>query len=765
MDDPLTAILATARAAGREVLLETEALEVARLLGLGVPVHRTVADAREAAAADLGVFPGDRLVVKVLSSEILHKSDVGGVAVVAKKPQAVAAAVAAMADRLAGRRVAGFSLVEHVAHDASLGGELLVGVRHTGEFGPVVTFGPGGIHAELLSASLAAGRDVAVLSPAVHGSEAERIAEALGSAAITPAVTVGLRGQPPRIATGRLVEILERFLALAEAAVPEGIAEFEINPLVFRAGEPVALDALLRLGGGEEAEGPAAVARPVEKIERLLRPRSIAVIGVSETRNPGRVILENVLRAGFDRRRVLVVKPGAGSIAGCRCVADVASLPGRMDLVVLAIGAAQVPAAVAEIVAHRKAESLILIPGGLGERRGSEGHVDRVRSSLAAARKTSWRGPVVNGGNCLGVRSLPGRYDTLFIPRHKLRFAGPPTPLAVVSQSGAFAVARASKLPTLNPRYVVTVGNQIDLTVGDWLAHLADDPEIEVFACYLEGFRPGDGRRFLAAVGRIAASGRPVVLYRAGRTPAGAGATASHTASIAGDYKVTRALARAAGAVVAETLADFEDLVRLFCLLRGKEVRGRRLGAMSNAGFECVAIADHLGRFELPAFGDETRRRLASLLERSRLGSIVEVRNPLDVTPILGDEAYVEAVRGVLGDQRVDVGVVGCVPLTGALSTLAAGADHGEDVGRPGSVARRLAGLRDELPKAWVAVVDGGPLYDPMARLLEERGVVTFRTADRALRLFGRYCDWRLSSRPPPSPGRNTRRRRRRPSR
>ncbi len=747
MDDSLQSILAVARAEGREVLLETEALAFARHLGLGVPVHRTVAGVEAAAAVDLGVFPGDRLVVKVLSAKILHKSDVGGVAVVAKERRAIAGAVAAMAERFAGQRVAGFSLNEHVAHDASLGGELLVGMRWSDEFGPVVTFGPGGLYAELLAANLAAGRGAAVLSPALHAAAPERIAAALASKPITAATTGTLRGQRPRIAAGRLVELLERFLALAEEAMPEEIAEFEINPLVFRDGEPVALDALLRRGGAELSPA-AAEPRPVEKIGRLLRPRSIAVVGVSERRNPGRVILENILRAGFDRDRVAVVKPRSASIAGCRCVGDLASLPGRMDLVVLAIGAAQVPAAVAEIVAGRRAESVILIPGGLGERSGSEGHVDRVRGSLAAARREPWRGPVVNGGNCLGVRSLPGRYDTLFIPRHKLRFEGKRAPLAVISQSGALAVAKASKLWTLDPRYVVTVGNQIDLTVGDYLTYLKDDRSVEVFACYLEGFRPLDGRRFLAAVAEITASGRPVVLYRAGRTPAGARATASHTASIAGDYPVTRELAAAAGAVVAESLADFEDLVRLFCGLCDKTVAGRRLGAVSNAGFECVAIADHLGRFEAPAFGAATRRRLAEILEGRRLGSIVEVRNPLDVTPILGDEAFEEAVRAVLGDQGVDVGVVGCVPLTGELTTLAAGGgreeDHDEDLEQPGSVAQRLACLRDETSKAWVAVVDGGPLYDPMARLLEKRGVVTFRTADRALRLFGRYCDWRL---------------------
>ena len=115
-----------------------------------------------------------------------------------------------------------------------------------------------------------------------------------------------------------------------------------------------------------------------------------------------------------------------------------------------------------------------------------------------------------------------------------------------------------------------------------------------------------DGLRFLEAARVIAARGGTVVLYRAGRTAAGASASASHTAAIAGDALITSALARQAGVIVAETLEAFDDLVRTLVLLDGKAVAGPRLGAMSNAGFECVAIADNLGALSAGAVrGDD----------------------------------------------------------------------------------------------------------------------------------------------------------------
>ena len=132
------------------------------------------------------------------------------------------------------------------------------------------------------------------------------------------------------------------------------------------------------------------------------------------------------------------------------------------------------------------------------------------------------------------------------------------------------------------------------------------------------------------------------------------------------------------------------------------------------------------------------------MLDAARLGAIVGVGNPLDVTPILGDAAFAECAAAILGDPCVDVGIVGCVPLSGALQTLAAGTGHTEDVRSPDSVVQRLARLRERSRKAWVAVVDAGPDYDAMAAALDAAGVPCFRNADRALWVFGRYCAWRL---------------------
>ena len=180
----------------------------------------------------------------------------------------------------------------------------------------------------------------------------------------------------------------------------------------------VALDILVNARHGRH--GPPARPRPLGKLKHLLEPTSAAIIGVSEKLNPGRIILNNLIREGFDRSRIYVVKPGSTELAGCRCVPDIASLPEKVDLFILAIAAAQTPQAITDIIEGQKAESIIVIPGGLEEKSGTEAIVGRMREALATARASAWQGPLINGGNCLGVRSMPGRYDTMFIPEYKL---------------------------------------------------------------------------------------------------------------------------------------------------------------------------------------------------------------------------------------------------------------------------------------------------------------------------------------------------------
>ena len=734
--EKISLILSDAKERGDRVLPEPQGLDLLTALGIATPAHLFVGSSFAARVADTDALEGDRVVVKVVSPRILHKTDVGGLCIVANDRDAIVSAIQSMEHNLEAYEPAGFTIHQFIEYDRTLGTELLLGLRWTDDFGPVVTLAPGGIHSEFLSENFKAGRDVAILSP--ESSNTEDIERAIKECPVTRLITTEMRGCPPRIGIEQLRQAVDRFLTLAKEFTPELISECEVNPLVVTERGLVALDVLIKLAGSSK---PLRPARPISKLKYMLEPKSVAIIGVSEGPNPGHIIVNNLIREGFDRSRISIIKPRAAEIEGCRCYPNISALPEKVDLFILAISAPQTPGAIAEIIDGEKAESLIVIPGGLGERCGSDALVSRIDSALQKARGTDWGGPVINGGNCLGIRSQPGHYDTMFIPENKLPASkAGVSHVAFISQSGAFAISRISRLTGVNPKYSISVGNQVDLTVADYLTYLKNDPDIEVFAVYVEGFAPLDGIAFLKAAREIVAGGRTVILYRAGRTPEGATASSSHTASIAGDYKVTRELCRSAGVMVAETLAGFEDLVRLSSLFRLKPVNGLRLGAISNAGFECVAIADNLGSFVLPPFREHTVNRLRSIFKGCRIDSVVDAHNPLDVTPMMDDEAFEEAVRAVMADEDIDVGVLGCVPLTGALDTLVPAGDDREVTYNNDSIGMRLARFSKETAKPWVAVIDAGKLYDPLADLLEDKGIPTFRTSDEALRIFSSYC-------------------------
>lgn len=759
MDEKLIRdIVARARAEGRDALTEVEGLGLLAAMGVEAPRHHFVKGSAEAAAllADgAAAFPGERAVVKVISPEILHKTEVGGVAIVPNNAPSVAEAIAAMEAKFTKERVDGYTVNEFVPYEPKIGHEMIVGYRFAKDFGPIVSFGPGGIYTEYLAKTFREGVANVFFSPAT--ASRALVERELSRNAVRTLVAGGLRNTKPAIDEARIVDAVWAFIQASPLLASAGVTEFEVNPFVVSRGRDgkgrlVALDVLVKLGEIAPASGKGELAlgasgavvnrlqsiRPVGKIDRLLHPRSAAIVGVSEKgMNNGRIILRNLLENGFERSRLYVVKPGLAEIDGCRCVPDIASLPEKVDLFVLVIPAAAAPGTIAELAELDKAESVIVIPGGLEEKSGTEGIVARMREALERSRSGGSGGPLLNGGNCLGVRSVPGKYNTLFIPEYKLPMPkGEVAPVALISQSGAFAICRVSKHADLNPKYLVTCGNQMDVTIGDYLERLAEDREIELFAVYVEGFKPLDGEKTLRACKRIVDSGRSVVFYRAGRTAAGAAASASHTASIAGDYPVTKALMAGVGAVVAESLDEFDDALTTFSLLRGKKASGRRLGAMSSAGFECVAFADNLGSLELARFSPETTPRLEKVFAKARISEIVDVHNPIDLTPMADDEAYEESFRAVLADPNVDCGVVGIVPLSAMINTLAAGPAHKEDVTRDDSLAGRYGRLIKETEKPWVAVVDAGDLYDPLARELLSRGVPTFRSADSALKML-----------------------------
>jgi acyl-CoA synthetase (NDP forming) len=589
--------------------------------------------------------------------------------------------------------------------------------------------------------ALSGGRSTVVLAPG-------RVKEDLEIAAATlPAFALLFR--PSRrfheapldiLVTSRMLEGLAR--VCQDVSEPSSddrpeclLAELEINPVVWVGETFVALDGKGRLEPVPEVRRQ----RPLEKISRLLKPRSAVVAGASSSgTNPGRIILRNLkLSDGISYGHLYALHPTEKQIDGIPCFARAEDLPEDVDLAVVAIPAEGAVRTIEGLCQSGKAASIILIPGGFAEvgRRDLE---ERIRAALDASRDRADRGPVLVGGNCLGIVSKH-QYNTFFLPQYKLPFSDAPgESLVAVSQSGAYLVSLTSNLDgIIFPRASISYGNQVDLTVSDLLEHFEDEEGVRVIACYIEGFQPGDGARFCAAVRRLREKGRRVIVFKAGKTALGAKAAQSHTASLAGDYAVARALMSEAGATVAETLDMFEDLTKIATMLGERVPMGRRLAVISNAGFECSSVLDRLYSLELAKLCPETLLRLKSCLP-----AIAHADNPIDATPMATTAHFIAATEALLDDPGVDAVLVSPIPVTPALDDLAPSllGGHSENIFSPGSLPQELARVFRRTNKPLVVNVDSGRLYDEFVMVLQRAGIPVYRKIDRASRALSAFC-------------------------
>lgn len=333
-----------------------------------------------------------------------------------------------------------------------------------------------------------------------------------------------------------------------------------------------------------------------QQLDPIFKPRSIAVIGASDIPERwGYRMLSNSLSSGF-RGPIYPVHPSAKVMLGLKVYPSVLAIPGPVDLAVIVVPAAVVPQVVAECV-QKGVKGAVLITAGFAEV-GPQGKAAQ-DAIIDAARRGGLR---LLGPNCLGIFSAAASLNLCF------KDAPEPGHIAFISQSGTFggylaetAVAKGYGLSAF-----VSIGNQADLTATDFLEYLKEDGNTKAVALYLEGVK--DGRRFME-VARQTVKRKPVLLYKAGRTEAGARATRSHTGALAGQDTVFDAMCRQAGIMRAEEVLEVFDMAQ--ALVHQPLPRGRRIAILGSGGLG-VVTSDACCRLglEVPEFDSATQSEL-----------------------------------------------------------------------------------------------------------------------------------------------------------
>ena len=380
--------------------------------------------------------------------------------------------------------------------------------------------------------------------------------------------------------------------------------------------------------------------------ERLFDPRGIAIVGASGdiTRFGGQTV--RALNTSGYAGGVFPVNPKYPQIDGRRCYASVAQIDGPCDLAVIALPAAHVARSIREC-GERGIGYAVVLGGGFREM-GEEG-AKLEREMIAAARE---KGVRLIGPNCIGLVNVHAGVIAAFGSMTRPPQLQP-GPVSVAVQSGGFgmSVVIQAAMAGIGFRNVVATGSESDITMPELVAAFADDPETKVIFTYIEGV--ADGRAFMAALRKALAAGKPVIVWKGGKTGQGERAAQSHTANLTSTYDVYRTALRQCGALEITSTEQAVDFIQAY--LAGRIPAGRNVGVVTNTGGSAVVFSDAADetRLTIAPLGPETQARLAALLP-----PLAAVGNPVDTTagyprPEHTDN-YRTAFETLLADAEID---------------------------------------------------------------------------------------------------------------
>ncbi|MFZ5831912.1 MAG: acetate--CoA ligase family protein, partial [Planctomycetota bacterium] len=440
-------------------------------------------------------------------------------------------------------------------------------------------------------------------------------------------------------------------------------------------------------------------------LDKIFAPQRVAVIGASDTTTSvGYTVLRNLVGSGF-RGVVYPVNPKRDSVQGIHAYRDIRGLPHVPDLAVICTPAPSVPALIREC-GESGTRGVVIISAGFREV-GEEG---KKLEQAVLDEQAKFPGMRILGPNCLGI----------MVPGHNLNasFAAS-TPrkghIGFISQSGALCTSVLDWAidEGIGFSYFVSVGNMLDVNMGDLIDYFGSQTETQSIILYIESI--SEAREFMSAA-RAFARTKPIVAYKAGRFAESAAAAASHTGAMAGVDAVYEAAFQRAGIERIFQIEDMFDCAEL--LARQQPAKGDRLAIITNAGGPGVMTTDALIARDgkLAKLSPETMEQLNSFLP-----TCWSHGNPVDVLGDAPPERFAKAVEVVLKDKEVDAILVILTPQ--AMT---------DPSGTARAVAEVLHGVHKPVLAAWM----GGHIVSEGVQILSDHGIPTYTTPEQAIRAF-----------------------------
>jgi acyl-CoA synthetase (NDP forming) len=618
-------ILNQAKAEGRTSLTAPEGKLVCDAYGIPVPKEGVATTA--AAAAKLASRMGFLVVLKIVSPEILHKTEAGGVLVGLKTAAEVSKGFGTiMANAKKYNRKANLLGVQ-VQQMLASGQEVIVGAVTDPSFGKLVAFGLGGVLVEVL-------KDVTFrLAPA---SKADALSMLDGIAAAP--ILKGVRGAAAvnRDALAVIIQAVSQLVS----DFPE-IAEMDLNPVFATAKGATAAD--VRIVCDWNPQAPRY--RPsqdeiVRQMNRIMKPDAVAVIGASsEDGKIGNSVMKNLINGGYVGQ-IYPIHPSATEILGRKAYKSVKDVPGKIDVAVFAIPAKFVAQALVE-VGEKEIPGAVLIPSGFAE----TGNVEGQKEIQAIGRKYNVR---LMGPNIYGFYYTWKNLCATFCTAYDFKGGA-----ALSSQSGGIgmAIIGFSRSAKMGVSAIVGLGNKSDLDEDDLLTFFEQDDNTKIVAQHFEDLK--DGRAFAEVAKRVSKK-KPIVVLKAGRTAAGAKAASSHTAALAGNDKIYDDVLRQAGVIRALGLRDLLEYARAIPVL--PTPKGENVVIITGAGGSGVLLSDAcvdngLKLMPMPPDLDAAFRKF--------IPPFGAAGNPVDITGGQPPKTYQDTVRLGIEEPRIHALILG----------------------------------------------------------------------------------------------------------
>ena len=554
-------VLDKVKAEGRTSLTPPEAKLLCEAYGIPVPKEGVATSARDAAriAAEIG-FP---VVMKVVSPDILHKTEAGGVIIGLKNAgeveQAYETIQRSARSYKSDARITGVQLQQMLAG----GREVIVGALTDPSFGKVVAFGLGGVLVEVL-------KDVTFRLAPTTESQALSMLDGIAAAEILR----GVRGGEPvdRNALAKIISAVSQLVS----DFPE-IRELDLNPVFADKHGATAADVrmLVDFEPVQERYRPSQD-EILRAMNRIMQPDAVAVIGASpEDGKIGNSVMKNLINGGY-QGQIYPIHPKVPEVLGRKAYKSVKDIPGQVDVAVFAIPAPLVAGALKEC-GEKKIPGAVLIPSGFAE----TGNVELQDEIVKVGREYNVR---LMGPNIYGFyytyKNLCATFCTPYDVKGKA---------ALSSQSGGvgMAIIGFSRSAKMGVSAIVGLGNKCDIDEDDLLTFFEQDPNTQVVAMHVEDLK--DGRAFAEVAQRVSRK-KPVIVLKAGRTAMGARAARSHTAALAGNDRIYGDILRQSGVVRAMALNDMLEFAR--CLPILPTPKGENVLIITGAGGSGVLLSD-----------------------------------------------------------------------------------------------------------------------------------------------------------------------------